>query len=408
MKIIDLNEKEYQEFANNNSYGNFGQTLEYSKIIANRRKEKLFLGMVDNDDTIYAAALILVHNVSSFVKEAVAPNGFIIDYANFELVAKFTELLKRYLRKEKITYLITNPMFKYHVYNKKNIMIENNDSIYDNLLRLDFESIGYFSDFEHYDIIIENSNSVNDIYKNFNRNTKRNIKTALNLGITLHKGTINDLPIAYEIIKKKTKKSYAYYENLMHIYNNKNNEAEVFFAKLNPHNYLVNIQKIYENEKTKNERIHEKFKHNAGHINEKLFNKKVNSDNTLEKYRNELSNAIDLNQKYSGDIIIGTSIVIKNNREIYFLIDGYKEEFRHIHSTHIIKWAVIRKYFSENYHIFNLGEIHKEYFDKSSKFYNQYKYKLGFGGNIVEYTPNLILVINKPIYSLHTKINRKN
>ena len=407
MKIIELNEKQYQNFANNNSYGNFGQTLEYSRILINRKKEKLFLGMVDNDDNIYAAVLVLVRNVSSFVKEGVAPNGFIIDYANLKLVTRFTELLKKYLRKERITYLITNPMFKYRVYNKRNIMIENNDHIYNNLLKIGFDSIGYFSDFEHFDIIIENNNSANDIYKNFNRSTKRNIKTALNLGITLHKGNVNDLPLAYEIIKKKTKKSYRYYEDLMYIYNNKNNEMEIFFAKLNPHNYLVNIQKIYEAEKVKNERIHKKFNYNAGHVNEKLFNKKTNSDNTIEKYRNELSKAIALNQKYQGDIIIGTSIIIKNNREIYFLVDGYKEEFRDIHSTHIIKWAIIKKYFDENYRIFNLGEIYKEFFDKNSKYHNQYKYKLGFGGNIVEYTPNLMLIINKSIYFLHTKLNRQ-
>ena len=84
-----------------------------------------------------------------------------------------------------------------------------------------------------------------------------------------------------------------------------------------------------------------------------------------------------------------------------------KEEYRNVHSTHILKWAIIRKYYQMGYKIFNLGEIHKNYLDKTSKFYGQYMYKIGFGSNIVEYTPNLILVINKPLYYLHKKINRK-
>ena len=407
MKIVELNEQTYKEYASIHSKRNFGQTIEYSRIEANRNKETLLLGMMDDYDNIYAAALILVRNVSTGIKEAVAPNGFLIDYSDFNLVKEFTNLLRNYLFKERITYLITNPMFKYHVYNKKNIMIENNENIYDNLLKLDYRSIGYFSDFEHYDIIIENDISSNDIYRNFNRNTKRNIKEGLNLGITLHKGTINDLPLAYEIIKKKNKRTYHFYENLMHIYNTKDNKMEVFFARLNPHKYLVNIQKLYEKEKINNEKIHQKFEHNIGHINEKLLNKKINSDNTLSKYNQELQKAILINNKYDKDIIIGTSIVIKNNHEIYFLADGYNEEFRYIHSTHILKWAIIRKYFELGYRIFNLGEIHKDYFDKSSKYYGQYKYKLGFGGNIIEYTPNLLLVINKPLYSIYTKINRK-
>ena len=164
---------------------------------------------------------------------------------------------------------------------------------------------------------------------------------------------------------------------------------------------------MYEKIKEQNEQIHKKFNNNLGHVTEKLLNKKINSDNTLEKYKQELNKAISLNQKYQDDIIIGTSIIIRNNHEIYFLIDGYQEEFRKLHSTHSLKWAIISTYFKRGYHIFNLGEIHKDYYDKSSKYYNQYLYKIGFGGNIIEYTPNLQYIINKPLYNIYTKINRK-
>ena len=408
MKIINLNSTEYHNYANIHSKRNFGQTIEYSMLSFNNNKRKLFLGLVDDNNNIYAAALILIHNISPGIYEAVAPNGYLIDYADYELIKIFTEELKKYLLKEKVTYLITNPMFKYKVYNKNNNIIENNERILDNLYRLNYKSIGYFSNFEKYDVIIENNNSINDIYNNFNRNTKRNINNGIKLGITLHKGKITDLEESYNMFKKKTSKKLSYYENLMHIYNNKDNLMEIFFTKINPHKYLENIKKLYELEKINNEKIHKKFHNSIGNINEKLLNKKINSDNRLEKLKQELNNALLLNQKYNNDITIGTSIVIKNNHEIYFLVDGYKEEFRSIHSTHILKWAIIKKYYSLGYRIFNLGEINNKYFDKSTKYYNQYMYKIGFGGNIIEYTPNLLLVINKPIYSLYSKINRKN
>ena len=408
MKIINLNSTEYHNYANIHSKRNFGQTIEYSMLSFNNNKRKLFLGLVDDNNNIYAAALILIHNISPGIYEAVAPNGYLIDYADYELIKIFTEELKKYLLKEKVTYLITNPMFKYKVYNKNNNIIENNERILDNLYRLNYKSIGYFSNFEKYDVIIENNNSINDIYNNFNRNTKRNINNGIKLGITLHKGKITDLEESYNMFKKKTSKKLSYYENLMHIYNNKDNLMEIFFTKINPHKYLENIKKLYELEKINNEKIHNKFHNSIGNINEKLLNKKINSDNRLEKLKQELNNALLLNQKYNNDITIGTSIVIKNNHEIYFLVDGYKEEFRSIHSTHILKWAIIKKYYSLGYRIFNLGEINNKYFDKSTKYYNQYMYKIGFGGNIIEYTPNLLLVINKPIYSLYSKINRKN
>ena len=407
MKIINLNSSEYRSYANIHSNRNFGQTIEYSMLKFNNDKRKLFLGLVDNNDNIYGATLLLIHSVSPGIYEAIAPNGFLIDYANFELVKTFTEELKKYLLKEKVTYLITNPMFKYKVYNKNNTIIENNENILNNLYELNYKSIGYSNDFEKYDVIIENNNSTDDIYRNFNRNTKRNIKEGLKLGITLHKGNMNDLEEAYDIFKKKTTKKLSYYENLMHIYNNNDNKMEIFFTKLNPHKYLVNVQKLYSEETKRNEKIHTEFDNKRGKITEKLLNKKINSDNTIEKLKQELNNAIYLNQKYDKEITIGTSIVIKNNHEIYFLIDGYNEAFKSIHSTHILKWAIIKKYYTLGYRIFNLGEIHKKYFDKSTKYYNQYKYKIGFGGNVIEYTPNLLFIVNKPIYKLYRKINRK-
>ena len=405
MKIIELTQNQYKNYASIHKKRNIGQSIEYAMLDFNRDKKKVFLGLCDENNNIYAATLILIHNVSPSIKEAIAPNGFLIDYANYSLVRTFTEELKRYLLKERVTYVITNPMYKQRVYNKKNHIIENNISITDNLLSIGYESLGYLDDFEKYDIIIENNNSYYDIYKNFNRNTKRNIQEALNYGITLHKGKKEDLEAAYNIFKKKTSNNLSYYQNLFNTYND-DNKMEIFIAKLNPHTYLVNSKKLYEKERIRNERIHNKFNNyvNAMHVNEKLLNKKINSDNRLEKYSQNLSNAININQLYRDDFIIGTSIIIKNGQEIYFLIDGYKEEYRRIHSTHILKWAIIKKYFSKGYTIFNLGEIHKDYLDKSSKYHGQYLYKLGFGGNIVEYPPNLLLIINKPAYNLYTKI----
>lgn len=405
MKIINLTQTQFRNYSNIHSKRNFGQTVEYSLLEEFNNKRRLFLGLVDDKNNIHAATLLIITNITPTVKEAYAPNGFLIDYANFELVNTFIQELRNILKEEKITYLITNPMFKYRIYNKKNLIIENNESLLNNLYKLDFKNIGYNKEFERYDIIINNTNSENEIFKNFNRNTKRNIKEALNMGITLHKGNITDLEESYKMFKKKTKQKLTYYQNLINTFNTKDNKAEIFFTKLNPNKFLINSKKLYEKEKNRNEQIHTNFQRNIGNISEKLLNKKINSDNLLEKYSQNLNKAIKLNQQTTESITIGTCIIIKNNKEIYFLIDGYNESYRSIHSSHILKWAIIKKYYKKGYNIFNLGEINSNYQNKTNKYHGQYMYKIGFGGNIVEYPPNLLLVINKPIYNAYTKIN---
>lgn len=408
MKIIELTNTQYRNFSNAHSYRNFGQSIEFSMIQVNFDKKKLFLGLIDEKNNIHAATLILITNISPGIKEAISPDGFLIDYADFELVKVFTMEIKKYLYKHKVTYLITNPMYKHKVYNKKGNVIQNNEYILNNLYSLDYNNIGYSNDFEKYDVIIENNDSYHDIYRHFNRNTKRNIKEAMKYGISLSKGNIKDIEKAYNIFKKKTSNSLSYYQNLMSIYNNRDNKMEIFFAKLNPHTFLVKSKEIYEKEKKKNENIHKMINDRRGNVTEKIINKKIDSDKLLEKCYENLNKAIQINSKYSEDIIVGTSLVIRNNKEIYFLIDGYQELYRTIHSTHILKWAIIKKYFNMGYRIFNLGEIYKNYYDKSSKYYGQYMYKIGFGGNIVEYPPNLLLIINKPLYKAYCKIKNFN
>ena len=406
MKINVLTQTQYRNYSTIHSARNFGQTIEYSQLEENNGSNRMFLGLIDNSNNLCAATLIITKNISPTIKEAYAPNGFLIDYSNFELVKIFTEELTKYLKTLKITYLITNPMFKLRIYNKQNNIIENNINILDNLIKLNYKPVGYSSEFSKYDIIIENYDDINNIYRKFNRNTKRNIKESMNMGITLHKSSLKEIEEFYAIIKKKTKNSLSYYYNLMNIYNTKDNKMEIFFTKLDPQKFLLNIKKIYEKEYKKNEAIHKTIQKNNGKMTEKILNKKINSDSLLEKYKELLNKAILFSNKYKESVIIGTSAIIRNNKEIYFLIDGYKESFRSIHSSHILKWALIKKYSLLGYKIFNLGEIHRDYLNKENKYHGQYMYKIGFGGNIIEYPQNLLLVINKPVYNTYINLQK--
>lgn len=406
MQIIELTQTQFRNYSNIHTSRNFGQTLEYARLEENNKKAKYYLGLIDSSGIIHAATCILVANISSLIKEAIAKDGFLIDYADFYLVEEFIKELTKYLKKIKVTYLTVDPVFKYKVYNKENKLIENNVNILDNLIRLGFIPKGYQNEFSKYDVIIENYNSINDIYNRFNRNTKRNIKTSINMGITLHKGSNKDLKIFYEMVKKKKKINISYYENMMNVYNTKENKMELFFTKLNIHNFLVNSKKLYDKEKEKNEKIVNKIMKRKDKIDNKLYNIKTNSDHTLNKYHEQLEIATKLNQNGESEIIIGTTAIIRNNNEIYFLIDGFNDKYRNIYSSHVLKWAIIKKYFEKGYTKFNLGEIHNNYYAKANKYYHQYTYKIGFGGNIIEYPETLRLIINKPVYNTYSKFHK--
>lgn len=406
MRIINLTVNQFRNYANLHSSRNIGQTYEYTRLKENQPKEKLFLGLIDNKEIIHAAVCIIINNISPIVKEGIAKDGFLIDYSNFSLVETFTKELTKYLKKAKITYLSVDPMFVKCIYDRKDRIIENNGNVLDNLIRLDYQNLGYTNEFEKYDVVIENYNSTSDIYKNFNRNTKRNIKESMEMGITLHKGSEKDLETFYEMVKKKKNLNINYYRDLLETYNTKNNKMEIFFTKLNVNRFLINSKKLYDKAKEKNEKINKKLQNIKNNINDSLYNKKLESDKTVNKYHHylEMANKIGINNEK--EITIATTAIIRNNKEVYFLIDGYNDKYRYIHSSHTLKWAIIEKYYKLGYNKFNLGEIHNTYFSKSNKYHGQYLYKMGFGGKIVEYPPHLRLIINKPVYSAYQQLNK--
>ena len=74
-----------------------------------------------------------------------------------------------------------------------------------------------------------------------------------------------------------------------------------------------------------------------------LYNKKVNSDHLVNKYHDKLELATKMGLNNESELVIGTTAIIRNKNEIYFLIDGFDDKYRSIHSSHLLKWAIIKK-----------------------------------------------------------------
>ena len=124
-----------------------------------------------------------------------------------------------------------------------------------------------------------------------------------------------------------------------------------------------------------------------------IINKKMNSDKKITKYQNEIIKATGVYTKYPKEVIIGGILIIKNNREIYFLDEAYNKDLEKFYSSHLIKWEIIKKYLNEGYKIFNLGSIKS--IDKKD---GNYTFKMGFGAKVYEYIGTYDLIINRYLY----------
>jgi len=387
MKIIELTETQFKNYSKLHSSRNYFQTIEYSKVQKNY--SRLLLGFLnESNNTIMGAVLILEKNIYNF-KTGHVPGGFLIDYDNENLFKDFITTLKEYLKRNKFIYLSVDNKTAYKMYDKTGKVIYFDTNITKLLDELSFIKT---SKEVKRKVVLETEKTPNETYEMFNSNTKRNINIALERAISIYKDENNNV----ETLLNLTNNNKAeYIKKLIENFNTENNTAEIYFAKIDFEKYINNYRYLQKEEDKRNDRLNEKMQDINVVKTISLINKKMKSDKLLTKYNNEIIKATNAYTKYPQGMIIGAILIIKNNREVYFLEEGYNKELASFYSSHLIKWEIIKKYLSEGYKIFNFGSI-KNMDNKNGN----YQFKMGFGGKVYECIGTYDLIINKWLYKI--------
>ena len=382
MKIIELTEIQFKNYSKMHSLRNYFQTVEYANVKKNYTRH--FFGFInENNNTLMGAALILEKSIGKF-KIGCVPGGFLIDYVNSNLFKDFIMTLKSFLKEKKYVYLSVENRAIYKMFNKNKEVIYFDTNIIKELDELSFVKNDKKVVRE---VVLESEKTPNETYKMFNLNTKRNIKLSLQRAITIYKDE-NTNPDTLFNLNKNINQSYV--KDLISNFNNSNVSVEIYIAKLNPEQYINNYRFLLKNEEERNYKLNEIMQNvNIKKTNE-MINKKMTSDRLITKYNNEIIKATNIYSKYHEETVVGAIMIVKNNREIYFLDEGCNKDFEKLYSSHLIKWEIIKKYLTEGYKIFNFGKI-----ANMEKTNGDYNFKMGFGGKIYEYIGNYDLIINE-------------
>ena len=392
MKIIELNETQFRNYSKLHSSRNYFQTIEYSKTKTDYKN--LLLGFINEEnDTLMGAALILEKKFGSF-KLGQVPGGFLIDYNNDNLFKDFINTLKNYLKKQKYIYLTIENISPYKMYDKSGEVIYFDTNIIKLLDELSFVKIVKERPRK---VVLETEKTPEETYQNFNSNTKRNINLALQRAITIYKDENNNVKTLLNL--DNSKKDYI--TALINNFNTNDNKAEIYFAKINFENYINNYRFLQKEENKNNDILNTLMQDFNTKKTISLITKKMKSDKLLLKYNNEIIKATNAYTKYPEEVIIGAMLIIKNNREIYFVEETHNKDLEKYYSSHLIKWEIIKKYLIEGYKIFNFGNIN----NINKKNGNQ-TFKMGFGGKIYECIGTYDLIINKWLYKPIKLINK--
>lgn len=404
MHLKELTNEEFKNFSKNFNIKSIYQTVEYALIMQEQKFDSLFLGLIDDNDKIVAASLILIEHLSKF-KYAYAPRGFLINYNDYNLLNVFTKEIKKYLGKKNIIAIKISPLVIKSIYDKKNNIITKN-SYYENILKnlqsLGYAHLGYNNFFEalkpRHEAIINLDVPYYMLFKNIKKQFRTKIRSASNIGIKVYKGDINNLDYLYLQTKKKYPRDLKYFKDCYN-YFDKDGNVEFFYTKLDTNIYLTNVQKKYHEYETLVNKYNNMVTTNSI-MNTKLLNEKIEIDQKFESYKKTLVKATKYLREYPDGIVTSSCLIIKNNDEIFVLIDGYDVNYKILNSKHLLMWKLIERYSKKGFKKFNLNGITSLNLDKNP-YVGLNEFKLSFNSLAYEYIGDLELITNNTLYFMY-------
>lgn len=405
MYIRELTTEEFNNFKDSFNDKSVYQTSEYAYVMSHQNYTTMLLGLVDGNN-ILAASLIMIQKRNNF-KYAYAPRGFLIDYKDYALLETFTIEIKNYLSKLDVVAIKLSPMIIKNIYdNKGNLISTNNDFniVFDNLKSLEYHHFGYNNFFEshkpRFEAILDISKNYLNLFRNIRKEFKTKIRSSEVKGVRIIKGTNEELDYLIKQVSKKYPRGESYFKDV-YKYFNQRDMIDYYYAKLDTKIHLETIKKKYEQEENNNNLLNSSIMNNPNN-SFKLINKKIQSDNSFTKARNELINATNLLRDYPEGIILASVLVIRVKDEVFLYMDGFDNRYKRLNAKHLIIWKLIEKYSKLGFKTFNLGGMTNVNVE-NNRYAGLNEFKLGFNSNMYEYVGDFELICNNTLYFMYRK-----
>ena len=253
-----------------------------------------FLGMVNDENKLMGATLIIYKEVFMGNKIAYAPHGILFDYEDYENTKELVKAIKKTLGKQGFMLLRIDPYIPLTIRDQDgNIMNFNNkgNEIIENLKSVGFEYKGKTLLFENekprWEALVLLGRDIREIFAKFDKRTRNKIRKAANSGIEVIMDPTQNVNKLYEFVTKKEHKPLGYYKEFV---NQFGENIDIFYAKLNTETFLINSRRTYEKELEYNADLQDRVQDMSldPRERESYINKKMESDKLITNYKNSM------------------------------------------------------------------------------------------------------------------------
>ena len=390
MEFCVLTEEEFRKFSEKHPQESFFQTVETAKLRESFGSIIHYLG-VKKGNEIIAGGMFTETDCLFGKKRFYAPQGFLIDYHDYDLLDFYTKNLALYFKKHKGMFFKMEPNVVYRYRNGDGEKYDPDlvdDLTINNLKKVGYKHFGFTNDFRftlsRWNFRVALDKDYEELKKGFSKSTRKNIETSYKKGVSVRKSSIDDieqLALMFQATADRrhfTTRNSDYYRR-MHKY--LKDLMQFYIAHVDFNKYYEYINSLLEEELANNKSIKEKMLTDM--VGSKLKNNLESSNKRLIRLNNDLEHAKELLLKYPNGKDIGGLLSLKSGCEYVTLTSGTLSEFREF----------MPKYVMYNEHILDAYRFGMKYvnffgisgnFDPKNPLYGVYEFKRGFNGQVIE------------------------
>ncbi len=412
LKLKNIEKEQFDKFiSEHKTKSHFLQSQSWGELCKIKKKlTPYYLGLVNENNEIVAATLILEKKLPLNMCYLYAPRGFVLDYKKRELVKIMTKKIVNFAKSKKAIFIKIDPDIVKTKFNYNNEEIKNEDfeEIFKNLKEAGFKHQGFTKNFEtmqpRYTFRIDLEQSLEEIEKHFSKTTKQRIAKSLKLDTEVIIGTQNDLKEFYHLMtlteNRKDFISYNqdYYETLYEIFNgNKNSKATLFLGKVHMNKTIKALEK---NLKITNNQISilpiDNLSKSAKAKLNDLTNQKENLIKEIEKYKN-------YKKEYGNELTLSAHMIIEYGDKAWVLYAGNHNILSETYVNYNTYFEHIKYCKNKGLKIYDqfgtIGDL-----SKNNPRLGLHEFKKKFGGDYIEFIGEWDYITNYPMYLVFTKL----
>lgn len=396
MRIVELSNVEFDEYAKMHPLSNYCEASKYALVMTDYGYSYDYIGMVDDNNRIQAAALILTKGIKGNIKYGYSPKGFLVNYYDKETLRTFLKLLTEHYKKKDFIFIKFNPEIIIGETNRQNKLVMNyngNVRIIDDLKAY---NVKRRLELKEFNLMMPKFNAYVNLKQfnimNIDRNFRKKIRKGLQRGLYLSVGDSKDISTLYNFTKNKSKRPISYFRNMYQAFS-KDNSIDLVLLKIDFQKYLNNIRKLYDEEIIINDNWTRLLQQNPGE--RRYVTGKMNSDRKAEGLKAKIIYATEELKKHP-EVVAAAALVVKHRNRISIIASGYDNNYKKENPNHLLHYLIFERY-REFFSFCDIGGV-TGVFDETSAYQGLNDFKIKFDTKIYEYIGEFDLICSERVF----------